>query len=134
MIVRDLFFNTPARLKFMKRDAAEGAAVYAAVQHAALSRPEESVRFIRDGKEEMMTPGDGKLRSALYAVLGREVALGFLPCKGSGEELLDMRDPTPFASVTQGRPFNNEIKLVHPHTKTTYPANRLSIAERLRFT
>ena len=87
MIVRDLFFNTPARLKFMKRDAAEGAAVYAAVQHAALSRPEVSVRFIRDGKEEMMTPGDGKLHSALYAVLGRETALGFLPCRGSGEDL-----------------------------------------------
>ena len=87
MIVRDLFFNTPARLKFMKRDAAEGAAAYAAVQHVALSRPEISFRFLRDGKEEMMTPGDGKLHSALYAVLGREVALGLLPCKGSDEEL-----------------------------------------------
>ena len=87
MIVRDLFFNTPARRKFMKRDAAEGAAAYAAVQHAALSRPEVSFRFLRDGKEEMMTPGDGKLRSALYSVLGREVALGLLPCRGSGEEL-----------------------------------------------
>ena len=87
MIVRDLFFNTPARLKFMKRDAAEGAAAYAAVQHVALSHPEISFRFLQDGREEMMTPGDGKLHSALYAVLGREVALGLLPCKGSGEEL-----------------------------------------------
>ena len=87
MIVRDLFFNTPARLKFMKRDAAEGAAAYAAVQHVALSHPEISFRFLRDGREEMMTPGDGKLHSALYAVLGREVALSLLPCKGSGEEL-----------------------------------------------
>ncbi len=87
MIVRDLFFNTPARLKFMKRDAAEGAAAYAAVQHVALSHPEISFRFLRDGREEMMTPGDGSLHSALYAVLGRETALGLLPCKGSGEEL-----------------------------------------------
>lgn len=87
MIVRDLFFNTPARLKFVKRDAAEGAAVYAVVQHVALSRPDVSVRFLRDGKEEMLTPGDGKLRATLYAVLGRDTALGLLPCRGTGDEL-----------------------------------------------
>ena len=58
-------------------------------------------------------------------VLGADATAKSLVAKGSGEELLDMRDQTPFASVTQGRPFNNEIKLVHPHTKTTYPANRL---------
>ena len=87
MIVRDLFYNTPARLKFMKRDAAEGAAVFTAVQHQALAHPEVSIRFLRDGKEEMLTPGDGRLQSALYAVLGRETALGFLPCPGYGEEI-----------------------------------------------
>lgn len=87
MIVRNLFYNTPARLKFMKRDVAEGAAVYAVVQHVALSHPEVSFRFVREGKEELLTPGDGDLRSAVYAVLGREVALGMLPCKRKDEEL-----------------------------------------------
>ena len=87
MAVRDLFFNTPARLKFMKKDAAEGAAVFAVVQHTALSHPELSVKFIRDGKQELLTPGDGQLKSAVYAVMGRDIALGFLPVKGSGERM-----------------------------------------------
>ena len=87
MLVRDLFYNTPARLKFMKRDSAEGAAVFAVVQHLALSHPELSVKFIRDGKQELLTPGDGQLKSAIYAVLGRDLALGFLPVKGSGEHM-----------------------------------------------
>ena len=87
IVVRDLFYNTPARLKFMKKDAAEGAAVFAVVQRVALSHPEVSVKFIREGKQELLTPGDGQLQSAVYAVLGRELALGFLPVKGSGEEM-----------------------------------------------
>ena len=87
MVVRDLFFNTPARLKFMKKDAAEGAAVFATVQRVALSHPEVSVKFIRDGKQEMLTPGDGQLQSAIYAVLGRELALGFRPVKASSEDM-----------------------------------------------
>ncbi len=87
MLVRDLFYNTPARLKFMKRDAAEGAAVFAAVQHIALSHPEVSVKFLRDGKQELLTPGDGQLRSAVYSVLGRDLALGFVSVSGSGEEM-----------------------------------------------
>ncbi len=87
MIVRDLFFNTPARLKFMKRDSAEGAAVFTVVQHEALCHPELSFRFIREGKEELLTPGDGKLASCLYSVLGREAAMGFLDCPESGEDI-----------------------------------------------
>ena len=87
LVVRDLFFNTPARLKFMKKDSAEGAAVFAVVQRVALSHPEVSVKFIRDGKQELLTPGDGQLQSAVYAVLGRDLALGFLPVQGSGEDL-----------------------------------------------
>ena len=87
MVVRDLFFNTPARLKFMKKDAAEGAAVFAAVQRVALSHPEVSVKFIRDGKQELLTPGDGQLKSAVYAVLGRELALGLREVKSSGEDM-----------------------------------------------
>ena len=85
MVVRDLFFNTPARQKFMKKDSAEGAAVFANVQRIALSHPELSVKFIRDGRQELLTPGDGQLKSAVYAVMGRDIALGFLPVKGSGE-------------------------------------------------
>ena len=85
MVVRDLFYNTPARLKFMKKDSAEGAAVFAVVQRVALSHPEVSVKFIRDGKQELLTPGDGALQSAVYAVLGRELALGFREVKCGGE-------------------------------------------------
>ena len=87
MVVRDLFYNTPARQKFLKKDAAEGAAVFAVVQKAALSHPEVSFHFIRDGKQELMTPGDGQLKSAVYAVLGRELALGFRPVQSAGEEM-----------------------------------------------
>ncbi len=87
MLVRDLFFNTPVRLKFMKKDAAEGAACLANLQRQALSHPEVAFKFLRDGKQELLTPGDGKLRSAMYAVLGRDLALGFLPVEGSGEDL-----------------------------------------------
>lgn len=87
LLVRDLFFNTPARLKFVKKDIAEGAAVFAAVQRAALSHPEVSFRFFRDGKQELLTPGDGQLKSAVYSVLGRDLALGFTEVSGSGEEM-----------------------------------------------
>ncbi len=87
IIVRDLFFNTPARQKFMKRDSAEGSAVFAVVQHAALSHPEISFRFIREGKQELHTPGDGVLKSAVYSVLGRDVALGMLDCAGSADDI-----------------------------------------------
>ncbi|MEG1999865.1 MAG: DNA mismatch repair endonuclease MutL [Evtepia sp.] len=87
IVIRDLFFNTPARLKFMKRDASEGAAVFAAVQRLALSQPEVSIQFFRDGTQELLTPGDGKLASALYSVLGRDLALGFVPAEGSGEDI-----------------------------------------------
>ena len=87
LLVRDLFYNTPARLKFMKKDAAEAAACLAVVQRQALARPEISFKFIKDGKQELLTPGDGQLRSALYAVLGRELALGFAPVSGSGEDV-----------------------------------------------
>ena len=87
LVVRDLFFNTPARLKFMKRDAAEGAAVFAVVQRLALSHPEVSLKFLRDGKQELHTPGDGKRESVLYAVFGRDIALGFTPVDGGGGDV-----------------------------------------------
>ena len=87
IVVRELFYNTPARLKFMKSDAAEASAVGAMVQQIALSHPEVSIQYVRDNREELHTPGDGKLQSALYAVLGRDLALGFVPVGGSGEEM-----------------------------------------------
>ena len=60
MVVRDLFYNTPARLKFLKKDTAEGAACFAMVQRVALSHPEVSVKFLRDGKQELLTPATGR--------------------------------------------------------------------------
>lgn len=83
--IRDLFFNTPARLKFMKSDSAEGSAAAGVIAQIALSHPEVSIRFIRDGKEELHTPGDGKLLSAIYAVRGRDFALGLREVEGGGE-------------------------------------------------
>ena len=72
IIVRDLFFNTPARMKFMKSDTVEGSRVTAAVQLQALAHPDVSFRFIRDGKEILSTPGTGDLEAAVYCVYGRE--------------------------------------------------------------
>jgi len=85
IIVRDLFFNTPARLKFMKKDAAEGTAVSAAVVRCALSHPELSLRYIKDDKEECHTPGDGRTDSCIYSVLGRDFSNSMLETKASGD-------------------------------------------------
>ncbi|MBO4913790.1 MAG: DNA mismatch repair endonuclease MutL, partial [Oscillospiraceae bacterium] len=87
VIVRELFFNTPARLKFMKRDSAEGAAISSLVTHLALSRPEVSFKLIKDGEEALHTPGDGSLKSAVYAALGREFTLSLTEVKGRDGEL-----------------------------------------------
>ena len=85
--VRDLFYNTPARMKFMKKDSAEGTAVSGVVQHLALSHPDVSFKLIRDGQEVLHTPGDGQLLSAVYAAMGRDFALGLLPISGSGGDV-----------------------------------------------
>ena len=74
IIIRDLFFNTPARMKFMKADTVESARITAAVQLQALAHPEVAFRLIREGKEVLSTPGDGKLQSAVYCVYGRDSA------------------------------------------------------------
>ena len=76
--VRDLFYNTPARMKFMKKDSAEGAAAAAVVTQLALSHPEVSFKLLRDGQEVLHTPGDGQLLSAIYAALGRDFAKSLL--------------------------------------------------------
>lgn len=79
MIVRDLFFNTPARLKFMKTDRAEGSFVTTIAMRVALSRPDVSIRYIKDGKEEFHTPGDNRRDSCIYSLMGRDFALGLIP-------------------------------------------------------
>ena len=85
--VADLFYNTPARLKFMKKDSAETAAVAGLMQHLALSHPDISFKFIKDGQEALHTPGDGKLESAVYAALGREFAKTLVPVDGRGGDI-----------------------------------------------
>jgi len=82
IIVRDIFFNTPARMKFLKKDVTEGNAVSSVVEKLALSHPEVAFRFIRDGKTIFSTPGDNNLASSVYAVLGREFALSQLKVEG----------------------------------------------------
>ena len=72
IIVRDLFFNTPARMKFMKSDTVEAGKVSAVLQQQALAHPEVAFRFLRDGKENLSTPGTGSLEDAAYCVYGRE--------------------------------------------------------------
>ncbi|NCC87392.1 MAG: DNA mismatch repair endonuclease MutL [Clostridia bacterium] len=78
IVVRDIFYNTPARMKFLKKDVTEGNAVAAVVDRLALSHPEIGIRFIRDSKETLLTPGDGKLESAIYAVFGKEFSQGLI--------------------------------------------------------
>jgi DNA mismatch repair protein MutL len=80
MAVRDLFYNTPARRKFLKSDRAEGANCVSLALRTALGHPEISVRCVRDGKEEFFTPGDGKAASCIYSLLGRELASSMLEC------------------------------------------------------
>lgn len=79
IVVRDLFYNTPARLKFLKKDASEANAVSGIVEKIALAHPEISFCLIRDGQQKLHTPGDGQLLSAIYAVFGRNFASGLLP-------------------------------------------------------
>lgn len=79
IVVRDLFYNTPARMKFLKKDVSEANAVAGVVDRIALSHPEISFRFIREGKETLFTPGDGKLIHTIRSVYGKDFAAGVLP-------------------------------------------------------
>ena len=88
MIIRDLFYNTPARMKFMKSDAAEAAQILLAVQNQALCHPEVSFRCLRDGQEQLSTPGDGSLKSAVYTVLGREFSKDLIEVDSRWEDYL----------------------------------------------
>ncbi|MBQ9414017.1 MAG: DNA mismatch repair endonuclease MutL [Clostridia bacterium] len=79
IVVRDLFYNVPARMKFLKKDVSEGNAVAAVIDRLALSHPAVRFRFIRDGREELNTAGDGDLHACIYSVLGRDFAKSLLP-------------------------------------------------------
>ncbi len=82
MTVRDLFYNTPARLKFLKSDRSEASACQLAALRCALGHPEVSIRFIKDRNEEFFTPGDGKQESCVYSLMGRDMATQMLRCTG----------------------------------------------------
>ena len=82
IIIRDLFYNTPARMKFLKKDVSEANACAAVVDRIALSHPEISIKFIRDGKQTLNTSGDGQIKTAVYSVLGREFANSLIECEG----------------------------------------------------
>lgn len=82
IVIRDIFFNTPARMKFLKKDVSEANAAAAVVERIALSHPEIAFKLIRDGKQSLMTPGDGKINTAVYSVLGREFAVTLMEVDG----------------------------------------------------
>ena len=87
ILVRELFYNTPARMKFMKSDTAEASAAVSVVQQQALAHPEISFRFLKDGQEQLHTDGQGDRMAAIYAIYGRELANNMLPVDGRWEKL-----------------------------------------------
>nr|WP_294368196.1 DNA mismatch repair endonuclease MutL [uncultured Ruminococcus sp.] len=78
-VIRDLFYNIPARAKFLKKDVSEGNAVSNIIDKTALSHPEIAFTYIKDGKQVLRTFGDGKLISAIYSVFGKDFAKGLIP-------------------------------------------------------
>ena len=82
IVARDLFYNTPARMKFLKKDSTEGAAVAAVTERAAISNPGVSFKFIRDGKQVFISSGSGDLKEAVYSVLGKEYAKDLIEVRG----------------------------------------------------
>lgn len=87
MIVRELFYNTPARMKFLKKDVSEGNFVASAVEKLALSHPEISIRFIRDGKQVFTTNGDGNLQNVCFSAFGKDFSNGLLEVNGTVENV-----------------------------------------------
>ena len=79
IVVRDVFFNTPARMKFLKKDSTEAGTIANIVDKIALANPQISFRFIRDGQVKLNTPGNGDLLSVIYAVYGKEFAADMIP-------------------------------------------------------
>lgn len=120
--VNELFYNTPARMKFLKKDASEGTFVGETVLHAALSHPEISFKFIRDGRQQFVTPGDGNLRSAVYAALGRDFAKDLLPVAG-GTELYKVE-----GLITPPRACRASRSAQHFYVNGRYVKNRTMMA------
>lgn len=87
IIIRDIFYNTPARMKFLKKDVSEANAAAAVVDRIALSHPEIAFKFIRDGKQTLNTAGNNKLNGTVYSVLGREFAGTLIPVSGEMERI-----------------------------------------------
>ena len=87
IIVKNLFYNVPARQKFLKKDASEASAVAGVLDRLALSHPEVSVRLIRDGRQTLSTPGDGRLDAAVLSVCGRDFYAGLLPVDYSADQI-----------------------------------------------
>lgn len=85
IIVKDLFYNTPARMKFLKKDVSEGNSVAAVVDRLALSHPEIAFKFIREGKVALTTSGDGNLKNVIYSVLGRDFAMSLIPVNAQSD-------------------------------------------------
>ena len=87
MVVRDLFYNTPARMKFMKRDTVEASQVAGALQRQALAHPEVAFRLIKDGETVLQTAGNGDLHGTVYQVYGRQLAVDMLQVKSQWENM-----------------------------------------------
>ncbi len=123
IILRDLFYNTPARMKFMRRDAVESGALLSAVQRLALAHPEVAIRLLRDGEEQLRTPGDGQLLSAIYAVMGKVTAKEMLPMESRWDKY-SLSGYVSKPTASRGN-RNNEIFLVngrHVRSKTMIAA------------
>lgn len=104
ILVRDLFYNVPARLKFLKKDVSEGNSISKLLDRIALSHPDVKFKLIRDGKEVLNTPGDGKTESAIYAVYGKEFTTSLIPI----DYELNGLNVTGFISKpTQAKPTRN---------------------------
>ena len=89
IIIRDLFYNTPARMKFLKKDVSEANSCAAVIDRIALSHPGISFKFIRDGKQTLSTMGDGKIKSAVYSVLGREFSSSLIETENEQNGIKD---------------------------------------------
>lgn len=87
VVIKDLFYNTPARMKFLKKDSTESSYVEAAVEHVALAHPELTIKFIKDGKEGLYTPGDGSMLSVIYAIYGRDFTRDLVALSGAQRDV-----------------------------------------------
>ncbi|MBR6812400.1 MAG: DNA mismatch repair endonuclease MutL, partial [Oscillospiraceae bacterium] len=136
IVVRDLFFNTPARMKYVKKNVTEAAAIVSAVQEQALAHPDISYKLIKDGRQSFMTSGSGDLKSVVYDVFGREFATSLRPIRGqSGGVLIEGFISRPTASrgnrsaqhtVVNKRPVKSRLltAAVEEGCKTRIPTGR----------